>query len=66
MKNVKMMVLVVALMIGGLICSWFGYNAGINRAVTAHGWIEDNEADQRFILEVDDQLYEWIIDEYGA
>lgn len=66
MKSVKMMVLVVALMIGGLICSWFGYNAGINRAVTSNGWVETNEEKQCFVLEVNDQLYEWIIDEYGA
>lgn len=51
----KKMMMVAALAMVMLI----GYKLGIQTATTSEGWIEDD----KFILEVNGQIYEWWIDE---
>ena len=51
----KKMVIAAALAVVMLI----GYKLGIQTATTSEGWIEDD----KFVLEVNGQIYEWWIDE---
>ena len=51
----------VALVISCILCMMVGYQVGVNRATTSEGWAENGS----FLLDVDGQVYEWIIDDYG-
>ena len=52
---------IIALIIITLIGSMVGYQIGIYKATTSEGQIQQNS----FILEVNGQIYEWIIDDYN-
>lgn len=50
---------IIVLVISCVLCVVLGYQAGISKATTSDGWVEDGS----FLLDVDGQLYEWIIDD---
>lgn len=53
MKNLIITILI-------LVCGMYvSYNMGIHKATTADGWIDND----KFVLEVDGNYYEWWIDE---
>ena len=49
----------MALIVSFILFLVIGYQIGIKHATTAEGWIENNS----FLLDVDGQVYEWIIDD---
>ena len=51
----------IALIVSFILCLTIGYQIGIKHATTAEGWIENSS----FLLDVDGQIYEWIIDDCG-
>lgn len=51
----------IAWVISCILCMMVGYQVGVNRATTSEGWAENGS----FLLDVDGQVYEWIIDDCG-
>jgi len=49
----------VTFFLTAIIAMAFGYSAGIHKATTSDGWREGD----KFVLEVEGQLYEWWLDE---
>ena len=51
----------IVLIISFILCIIIGYQIGIKHATTAESWTENGS----FLLDVDGQIYEWIINDYG-
>lgn len=56
MKNI---IITALILVGMIICFVGGFAAGIHKATTSNGWIEDH----KFVLSIDGNIYAWEIDE---